>query len=89
MPCIRGTFLDISKVFDKVWQKCLISKLRSYGVDSSLVKLIENYLTGRQQRVVLNGQPCRNIYMLEFHTVLCWYLSYFLIYVNDLSNAIK
>ena len=53
---IRGTFLDISKAFDKVWNKGLILKLKSYGVDGSLLKLMENYLTGRQQRVVLNGQ---------------------------------
>ena len=53
---IRGTFLDISKAFDNVWQKGLIFKLKSYGVDGSHLKLIENCLTGRQQRVVLNGQ---------------------------------
>ena len=53
---IRGTFLDISKAFDKVWHKGLIFKLKSYGVDGSLLKLMENYLTGRQQRVTLNGQ---------------------------------
>ena len=53
---IRGTFLDISKAFDNVRHKGLIFKLKSYGVDSSLLKSIENYLTGRQQRVVLNGE---------------------------------
>ena len=53
---IRGTFLHISKAFDKVWHKGLIFKLKSYGVDGSLLKLIENYLTCPQQRFVLNGQ---------------------------------
>ena len=56
-PCyIKGTFLDISKAFEKVWHKGLLFKLESYGVDGSLLKLMENYLTGCQQRVVLNGQ---------------------------------
>ena len=45
---IRATFLDVSKAFDKVWLKGLIFKLKSYDVDGSLLKLMENYLTGRQ-----------------------------------------
>ena len=56
-PCdIRGIFLDISKALDKVWHKDLMFKLKSYGVDGGLFKLMENYLTGLQQTVVLNGQ---------------------------------
>ena len=39
---IRGTFPDFSKAFDKVWDKGLIFKLKSYGVDGSLLKLMEN-----------------------------------------------
>ena len=74
---VRGTFFDISKAFDKVWHKGLIFKLKSYGVDGSLLKLMENYLTVRQQRVVLNGQIslCINI-LLEFRWGLCWDLFY-------------
>ena len=53
---MRGTFLDISKAFDKVWHKGLIFKLKTYRVEGNLIKLLENYLTDRQQRVVLNGQ---------------------------------
>ena len=52
---MRGTFLDISKAFDKVWHEGLIFKLKTYGVEGNLLKLLENYLTDRQQRVVLNG----------------------------------
>ena len=53
---IKGTFLDISKAIDKVWHKSLIFKLKTYGIDGKLLKLLENYLPDRQQRVVLNGQ---------------------------------
>ena len=56
MKVIRGIFLDISKEFDKVWHKGLIYKLKSLGLSGNLLKLIENYLTNRKQRVVLNGQ---------------------------------
>ena len=47
-----GTFLDISKAFDKVWHEGLIFKSKTYGVDGNLLKVLENYLTGRQQRVL-------------------------------------
>ena len=39
-----------------VWNIGFIFKLKSYSVDSSLLEFIENYLTDRQQRVILNGQ---------------------------------
>ena len=45
----RRTFLYILKAFDKLWHKFLIFKLKSYGVNGRLLKLMENYLTGRQQ----------------------------------------
>ena len=34
----------------------MVFKLKNYGVDGKLLKLLENYLTDPQQRVVLNGQ---------------------------------
>ena len=61
---MRGTFLDISKAFDKVWLEGLIFKLKTYGVEGNLLKSQEHDLTGRQQRVFLNGQTSswENIY---------------------------
>ena len=52
---VRSVFLDISKVFDKVWHEGLLYKLKSMGISGELYN-IENYLSGRFQRVVLNGQ---------------------------------
>ena len=37
-------------------ERGLIFKLKSYGVNVIFLKSIENYLTGRQQRVVLSSQ---------------------------------
>ena len=53
---MRRAFLDILKVFDKVWNDGLIFKLKSYGVAVELLLLLKNYLFNREQRVVLNGQ---------------------------------
>ena len=51
---VRSVFLDISKAFDKVWHEGLLYKLM--GMSGELYDLLENYLLGRFQRVVLNGQ---------------------------------
>ena len=52
----RGVFLDIWKAFDRVWHEGLIFKLKSYGVSGALLNLLSDFLAGRAQRVVLNGQ---------------------------------
>ena len=53
---LRDTFLDITKVFNKVWYEDLIFKLKTSGVDGKFLKLLENYLTDRQQRVGQSSQ---------------------------------
>ena len=53
---MRGVFLDISKAFDKVWHGGLIYKLKRNGINGVLLRLIENFLSHRYQRVVLNGE---------------------------------
>ena len=50
-----GVFLDISKAFDRVWHDGLLFKLKSYGVSGFLLSLLRDFLSGRKQRVVLNG----------------------------------
>ena len=52
----RGVFLDMSKAFDRVWHEGLIFKLKSYWVAGPLLSLLSNFLSGRYQRVVLNGK---------------------------------
>ena len=53
---VRGVFLDISKVFDRVWHDGLIFKLQENGISGKLLLLLKEFLKSRKQRVVLNGQ---------------------------------
>ena len=52
----RAVFLDISKAFDKVWHGGLLHKLESNGISGPLLNLIRDFLSERQQRVVLSGK---------------------------------
>ena len=52
---VSSVFLNISKAFDKVWHEGLLYKLKSMGISGELYNLLRNYLSGRLQRVVLNG----------------------------------
>ena len=53
---VRSVFLDIPKAFEKVWHEGLLYKLKSVGISEEFYNLLENNLSGRFQRVVLNGQ---------------------------------
>ena len=52
---VRTVFLNISKAFDKVWHEGLIFKLEQNGFPGDPLKLFQNYLRNRKQRVVQNG----------------------------------
>ncbi|MCG8033358.1 MAG: reverse transcriptase family protein, partial [Candidatus Thiodiazotropha taylori] len=53
---VRAVFCDISKAFDRVWHKGLLQKLRGIGCSKHVLKWVTNFLSGRRQRVVLNGE---------------------------------
>ena len=69
--------------------KYLLFKLQSYDIEVNLLRLLKNYLTAGQQRVVLNGQtslwPNITAGVLQ-GSVLGPLL--FLIYMNDFPDEI-
>ena len=87
---VRRLFLDISKAFDKVWHVGLIYKLRQNGVCGDLINILNDFLTNRKQRFVLNGQ-CSSWVDIRAGVPQGSILGplLFLIYVNDLPNGLK
>ena len=49
-------YLDFQKAFDKVPHKKLMTKVRALGIIGETADWIEDWLTGRKQRVVINGE---------------------------------
>ena len=52
---IDAILLDFSKAFDNVALSRLLLKLENYGVRGSLLKWVQDFLSGRTKQVVLEG----------------------------------
>ena len=48
-------FCDVSKAFDRVWHKGLIFKLKQVGIEGELLEWINDYLSNRQQKVIIKN----------------------------------
>ena len=94
-PIVGGIFCDLQKVYDCVNHEILLATLEFNGVEGKFKTLIESYLTGRYQKVVLgNKSDSNNSSKLEM--IKCGVPQgsilgplFFLYYVIDLHKIIN
>ncbi len=81
-----AVFFDLTKAFDSVPHRQLISKLRAIGLDDYLVSWITSSLAYRKQSVVLHGETS-DLLPVTSGVPQGSVLGPLLLYVNDVNDV--
>ena len=82
-------FLDISKAFDRIWQKGMMYKRYHHiGIRGRMFLLLNNYFNDRFSRVRIN-EEYSYIFIKDIWVPQGSVLEVFLMFLNDLLNEIK
>ena len=85
-----GVFVDLQKAFDTVDHQILLAKLNHYGIRGVSNDWFKSYLSNRHQYVSINGYES-GLAAINCEVPLGSVLGplLFLLYINDLNQAIK
>ena len=77
---IGAVFFDLRKAFDSILHEVLLKKLQKIGLSNPILAWISDYLTCREQKVVLNGTESQHTTVWSgvphiltiWHDCPCW-----------------